>query len=117
MADLRTLANALGGEISNGQVLAPGPGHSPQDRSLSVKLDPNAPDGFVVHSFAGDDPIVCRDYVRGKAGLREWKPNGHKKPNGSLKSGKPRKNIAATYDFTDETGTLLYQEVRYAMRT
>jgi hypothetical protein len=31
-----------------------------------------APDGFVTHSFAGDDPIACRDYVRQKLGLPEY---------------------------------------------
>ena len=31
---------------------------------------------FVVHSFAGDDPLVCRDHVREKAGLEPFKPNG-----------------------------------------
>src|SRR5262249_27206144 len=67
--DLKILAKALGGQVSGQQVLAPGPGHSPTDRSLSVKLDPRAPDGFLVHSFAGDDPIACKDYVREKAGL------------------------------------------------
>src|SRR5215467_13753316 len=76
MKDLRHIANALGGEVSSGHVLAPGPGHSPGDRSLSVKIDPNAPDGFVVHSFADDDPIACKDYVRGKLGLEGFKPNG-----------------------------------------
>jgi hypothetical protein len=50
--NLQTLAKALGGEVNRSQVLAPGPGHSAIDRSLSVKLDSNAPDGFLVHSFA-----------------------------------------------------------------
>ena len=67
--DLKTLARALGGEVSGGQVLAPGPGHSAADRSLSVKLDNNAPDGFLVNSFSTDDPIECKDYVRQKLGL------------------------------------------------
>jgi hypothetical protein len=59
-ANLQTLARALGGEVSNGQVLAPGPGHSTTDRSLSVMLDAGAPDGFVVNTFSpADDPIVC----------------------------------------------------------
>jgi hypothetical protein len=31
-------------------------------------------DQFVVHSFAEDDPIECRDYVRGKLGLPPWQP-------------------------------------------
>src|SRR5262249_26729067 len=46
-----------------------GSGQSPRDRSLSIKIDPAAPEGFLVHSFAGDDPIVCRDHVRGVLGL------------------------------------------------
>lgn len=44
---------------------------------MSVRIEG---DDFVVHSFANDDPIVCRDYVRSKTGLEPWKP----KPNGSM---------------------------------
>jgi hypothetical protein len=36
IADLRSLARALGGEVVGRQVLAPGPGHSRRDRSLSI---------------------------------------------------------------------------------
>jgi hypothetical protein len=68
-ADPQAIAGALGGEVSGGQVLAPGPGHSATDRSLSIKLDSAAPEGFVVHCFADDDPLECRDYVRAKLGL------------------------------------------------
>src|SRR2546430_3525531 len=57
---LQELARALLGEIVGNEVLAPGPGHSAKDRSLSAKPAPNAPDGFVVHSFAGDDWRACR---------------------------------------------------------
>jgi putative DNA primase/helicase len=71
---LRTIARALGGEISGRQILAPGPGHSRLDRSLSIRIEPNAPDGFLCYSFASDDPIVCKDYVRQRLGLPEWKP-------------------------------------------
>src|SRR5262249_7243843 len=78
MIDLRTLQRALGGDISNGQLLCPGPGHSPADRSLSIKLDSNTPDGFVVHSFAGDDPVKCKDFVREKAGLPAFVPKANK---------------------------------------
>jgi len=39
MMDLRRLAAIMGGEITGpDSILAPGPGHSPKDRSLSVKL-------------------------------------------------------------------------------
>jgi hypothetical protein len=69
----KQIAVALGGEVSGREVLAPGPNHSPKDRSLAVKLDPSAPDGFVVHSFAGDDPLQCKDHVRSKLGIT-WTP-------------------------------------------
>ncbi len=67
-------ARALGGEVCGDQISCPGPGHSAKDRSLSVKIDPDAPDGFVVNSFASDDPIWCRDYVRDKLGMAPFKP-------------------------------------------
>src|SRR5687768_9282981 len=67
--DLRAVAQALGGNVSGRNVLAPGPGHSRADRSLSVRIEPTAPDGFIVHSFAGDPPLACRDYVRASLGL------------------------------------------------
>lgn len=74
---LQQVARALSGEVSNNQVRAPGPGHSPKDRSLSVMLDTNAPGGFVVNTFSpADDPITCRDYVAEKLGLPAFKPNG-----------------------------------------
>lgn len=74
MMDLRMIASALGGEISGRQLLCPGPGHSARDRSLSIKIEPNAPDGFIVFSHAGDDPIACKDYVRQRLGLPMWQP-------------------------------------------
>jgi putative DNA primase/helicase len=75
MIDARTLARALGGEVAGRDaVLAPGPGHSPKDRSLSVRLDPNAPDGFLIFSHAGDDWRSCRDHVRKRLGLPDWQP-------------------------------------------
>jgi hypothetical protein len=76
LLSLQQMARALGGEVCGNQVRAPGPGHSPKDRSLSVKLELSAPDGFLVHSFAGDDPIVCKDYVRQRLGLRSWSRSG-----------------------------------------
>ena len=105
--DLKTVAHALGGEISSGQVLAPGPGHSPADRSLSVKLSSTAPEGFVVHSFSGDDPIQCRDYVRQKCGLPPWKANGH------ATNQQTSSKLRAAYDYRDENGALLYQVLRF----
>jgi RecA-family ATPase len=124
---LQQLARLLGGTVSNVQVLAPGPGHSAADRSLSVKLDKDVPDGFLVHSFANDDPIQCRDYVREKAGLPAWKPDGNGRKHasdadidkvvmaaiiGQVGVNKPSSPVVATYDYTDEIGMLLYQVQR-----
>jgi hypothetical protein len=73
--DLQSIATALGGEISGGQVLVPGPGHSRRDRSLAVKPNEGG-DDLVVRSFACDDPIICKDYVRQRCGMAPWEP-GH----------------------------------------
>ena len=67
----RAMARALGGRVSGRNVVALGPGHSRADRSLSIKIEPTAPDGFIVHPFAGDSPIECLDYVRARLGLGE----------------------------------------------
>jgi len=109
MIDLQSLARALGGEVHGEEILAPGPGHSAADRSLSVKLDANAPDGFVVHSFAGDDDIECKDYVREKAGLGPFKANSKR----TRRSDQPKRRVVKTYDYADENGQVLYQVVRY----
>jgi hypothetical protein len=127
IVDLQILARALGGEVRNKQVLAPGPGHSAADRSQCIRLDQNAPDGFLVHSFARDDPLNCRDYVRKKAGLPAWKANGNGHQQYSVadieravriaalaQSGEiPQSGIIATYNYFDKDGTLLYQVLRY----
>ena len=75
MIDLRAAARALGGDvIGRDAVAAPGPGHSPRDRSLTVKFDPRAPDGFLVYSHCDDDWRDCRDHVRARLGLPPWQP-------------------------------------------
>jgi putative DNA primase/helicase len=75
MIDVRALARALGGEVvGRDTVLCPGPRHGPRDRSLTVRLSPHAPDGFIVFSFAGDDWRACRDFVRARLGLPQWRP-------------------------------------------
>jgi hypothetical protein len=87
---LQELARALGGEICGAQVLAPGPGHSRKDRSLSVWLDASAPEGFACHSHAGDNWQTCRDHVRAMLNLpafnrrdiRPYKRTHNAVPNG-----------------------------------
>jgi hypothetical protein len=108
-----------------------------------VKLSSTAPDGFVVFSFAGDDDIECRDYVRAKIGTPAFKAG--RKANGraggestvAAKDYKrspemeallaanaaaiaqrqgdqpPRGRITRIYDYTDSTGALVFQVLRY----
>ena len=61
-----------------------------------------------MHSFADDDPIACKDYVRSKLGLEAWKPKARSK---SLITA--RRRLVATYDYTDRDGVLLFQVLRY----
>jgi hypothetical protein len=80
-ADLRDLARRLGGEVSNGEIHCPGPGHSGRDRSLSVRPCADAPDGFQVWSFANNDWRDCRDHVRSLLSLeRRQFPRLREKP-------------------------------------
>ena len=71
---LRSWASALGGTVSGTSILCPGPGHSRKDRSLSVRLSASAPDGFLVYSHAGDNPLACKDFIRSKLGLPAFTP-------------------------------------------
>ena len=66
----------LGGEITGGQVLCPGPGHSRADRSLAIRLATATPNGIIVYSHAGDDWRVCRAYVLGRLGIAPERDRG-----------------------------------------
>ena len=96
---------------------------------MSVTLDSGAPAGFVVHSFASDDPMECRDYVRQKVGLPPFRadatqPRRLTRANveaaivAALQntSSTPR-HIVATYEYTDQYGKTLYQVLRYEPKT
>jgi putative DNA primase/helicase len=65
--DARLVAKVMGGEVTGrDSVKAPGPGHSPRDRSLSIKVRGGR---IVVFSHCGDDWRICRDYVLERLGL------------------------------------------------
>jgi 5S rRNA maturation endonuclease (ribonuclease M5) len=96
--DAATVARIMGGDVvGRDQVNVPGPGHSAKDRSLSIKLDPNSRDGFVVNSFAGgDDPIACKDYVRERLSLGRFEPK--------VKAGFTRSNEPVDFNNARTTG-------------
>ena len=129
--DLRSWARALGGNVSGSGVICPGPGHSASDRSLSVTPSGAAPNGFLVNSFAGDDPILCLDYVRAKLGIPAFTPTqprarptvGHQGPPGYRDSAAPTKPpeptlnnhalaMAIWHAATNPRGTLVEQYLK-----
>ena len=92
MIDARAIAAALGGQVTGtNTILCPGPGHSSRDRSLAVRLDPAAPDGFLTYSHAGDPWRACRDHIRERLALPPW---GQKSSNAAaFLSGTSRNGI------------------------
>ena len=88
---IEEIARILGGDVHGSgakrYAMVPGPGHSAKDRSLRIDVGPDHPDGFVVHSHAGDDPMVCKDYVRSRLSLAAFGKERTKKA--APKSAKP----------------------------
>src|SRR2546427_12289950 len=116
MVTLQQLAKALDGEISGDGVLCPGPGHSADDRSLSIKLDDKDPDGFVVNSFSPADKWEdCRDHVREKLGLPKWEPK--KKVKKSSGTARPFSPTTARYVYRQADGTPYLQVCRKANKS
>jgi putative DNA primase/helicase len=96
MTALRIMAAALGGEVMKGKrgsyILCPGPGHSKQDRSLSVAPSKTDPAGFVCFSYANNDWRTCRDHVRARLGgraseYREVAKHQDKRPTATTDNG------------------------------
>jgi hypothetical protein len=117
---LEQIARALNGEIRNGQVLAPGPGHSAVDRSMSVKISDSG-DDIVVYSFAGDDPIARKKYAREKCGI-QFRRNGNGRADVDLaklmqeaiaSQSKSNGKLIDSYHYTDENGVVRYEVLRY----
>jgi Protein of unknown function (DUF3631) len=95
---LEEIAAATGGDIvDDDQVLAPGPGHSPEDRSLSIKITENDEDGYICNSFAGDDWQACKAHIRKCL-------EGEEKPVYQKAQSKPRGNTVEYYVYRDKTG-------------
>lgn len=125
--DPQRLAAALGGKANGNQIQAPAPGHSKQDRSLSIHVGTQYPEGFVVNPHAGENPIEIRDYVRRTCGLPDWTPDLKEDAAPTLTiipKAKPKRysdvhltrdgySQTATYDYTSPDGEVLFQVCRY----
>jgi len=113
MSDLRYFAHALGGVVSGANSIScPGPGHHPDDRSVSVTFNPSAPDGFLVSSYGRTDWREAKDHVRRILGIKHGNaprgPEACKRPQPSLEENRDRIAAAlALWDgAADPRGTL-----------
>jgi RecA-family ATPase len=114
---IQHIAAHMGGEVRNGrEAVVPGPGHSAADRSLSITFN-EAGDDILVHSFADDDPIACKDFVRKKLRMDEWQPNkgrsnGHGSAQAAIDAMTKRAKAAptppASYPYVDAKGGVAY---------
>ena len=74
----RLLDGKVHGRGADRYVVAPAPGHSIKDRSFTFKLEPTAPRGALVKSFADDDELAIKDYAFEKIGAPAFEPKSRK---------------------------------------
>lgn len=120
---LHAIAKAMGGEVRGKRACFPTPGHSKRDRGSWASLEPGAPDGVLIHCSNGGDPLAVKDILRDAGilpplGARNdntpWSPpKRESSPSGEhacrLEAGQ---RIAATFDYFDQHGELLYRKHR-----
>ncbi len=79
----------------------PTPGHGAKDRGTTVKDDPDAPDGVLIHSFNGGDPLAIKDQCR-ELGILPRRDNW----------AQSSWRVTGTYEYADIDGAILYRTVR-----
>ena len=102
--DLARIAAAMGGEVVGGVAKFPTPGHGKTDRGSWASILSGAPDGLLVHSANGGDPLAIKDQLRVKGLLPERQPSAG------------RCDIAS-WEYTDANGAVLYRKVRSEPKT
>jgi putative DNA primase/helicase len=85
--DLSDIANTLGGEVDGRTVRVPSPGHTADDRSCHVRIDPARPGAFFIYDCEGPkraayaavraklhliEPHIAPSAERSAAALRIW---------------------------------------------
>src|SRR3546814_19713 len=100
MPDLRKIAAAMGGEVNGNVASFPTPGHGPRDRGSWASIVPDAPDGVLINSANGGDPLEIKDELRAKGVLPE-----RPAMNGSTRD-------VQAWEYPDAAGVTLYRKVR-----
>lgn len=83
----------------------PTPGHGPKDRGMSVKDDPAAPDGVLIHSFNGGDPLAVKDHCR-ELGILPTRSSDEFRRNADAW------RVTGIYEYTDADGAVIYRTKR-----
>jgi RecA-family ATPase len=78
----------------------PTPGHSAADRGMTVKDVPGAPDGVLINTMNGGDPLAVKDECRRVGLLPEFEPSA----SAWRETG--------CYEYVGPDGTVLYRTVR-----
>lgn len=125
MFTLQQLAAALNGKIEGDHVRCPGPGHSIKDDSLCVWPADTA-DGFTFNSHAKDAPEKCLEHIRQRlAQPKQPKPaiSRPQRPSANhfaamlqgtaAERRQARRKLVDSYHYTDATGTVLYEVLRW----
>ena len=120
---LQDIANALGGEVRGDRACFPTPGHSQRDRGSWASIEPGAPDGVLIHSSNGGDPLAIKDELRAKGVLPDrmarndnvpWHPPARLAvaADDCPISLAPGQRIVATFVYDDAAGNVLHRKHR-----
>ena len=120
---LQAIAHVLGGEVRGTRACFPTPGHSEKDRGSWASIVPGAPDGVLIHSANGGDPIAIKNILRdagvlpplgARSGGVPWNPPAREnrvtaKPAVYLGDGQ---RVVASFEYVDESRETLYRKHR-----
>src|SRR5690242_15351105 len=99
---VQSIAAALGGQVRGNSVHLPTQGHSKRDRGTVVTVDPDAPDGCLVHCFNEGDPLAVKDQLRAAGVLPERALKG-------TREARPQWRETGCYVYDDGAGNPLYR--------
>ena len=83
----------------------PTPGHGPKDRGMTVKDDPGAPDGVLINSFNGGDPLAVKDQCREMGILPARSSDEFRRHPDAWR-------VTGTYEYVGADGAVLYRTQR-----
>lgn len=101
MTTAQAITQHYGGDWRGSHGAFPTPGHSHEDRGMTVKDAPDAPDGVLIHSFNGGDPLAVKDECR-RVGLLPER----------VRSNDNQLREVGHFDYVDSHGEVVYRTVR-----